>query len=137
MRIFILLCCRRRWWRSCGLSMNCVMGNGGEAAEIEGIGEVLVDLFGGWVAGKRASVLLDIASHVGQAWSGREGSLGEGGCAEAVDASGFGFITIYGKNIVAPAAGMGDIISATTDGAAVPGVHDIKGHGGIDADRRV
>src|SRR5580704_524180 len=102
---------------------------GGEAAEIEGIGEVLVDLFRGRIAAKGEPVLLDIASQLGEAGSGREESLGERGCAEAVDASGFGFVAINGENIVTPAAGMRDIIGATADGATVPGVHDIKGDG--------
>jgi len=59
----------------------------GSAAQVEGIGEVLVDLFRGRVTGEGMAVLFDIAFHGGGAGAGREGALGEGGRTEAVHAA--------------------------------------------------
>jgi len=57
-----------------------------------------------------------------------------GGDAKTADPSRFRFVAVDGENIIAPAAGMGDMIGATSDGAAVPGVDDVESDRGVDAD---
>ena len=53
---------------------------------------------------------------------------------EARDASGFGFVGIHREGGVTAATGMGDVIGATADGAAGPGVDDIEHQRCLNAD---
>ena len=44
-----------------------------------------------------------------------------------------GFIGVDGKAVVIAAAGMHDVISATTDGAAGPSIHNIESQRTVNA----
>ena len=52
---------------------------------------------------------------------------------EAGEASGFGFVTVDGEDIVAAATGVGDVISAATEGAAIPGIYEVEDQRSMDA----
>ena len=72
--------------------------------------------------------------------NGRGGFEFAGGVAdleEAGEAAGFGFIAIHGQGAVAEAAGVGDVVLATTEGAPGPGIDKVKGERGLHRDTRV